>query len=81
MGLMQEDILKVFKDTEALLEGHFILTSGLHSRSYFQCARVFQFPWHAETLCREIADFFRNDRIDLVVSPAVGGIDGIETGI
>jgi orotate phosphoribosyltransferase len=74
MGLTREDILKVFKDSEALLEGHFILTSGLHSGSYFQCAKVFQYPWHAETLCREIADHFRDEEIDVVVSPAVGGI-------
>ena len=74
MGLTRDDILKIFKDTEALLEGHFILTSGLHSGSYFQCAKVFQYPWHAETLCRDIADHFRDDKIDVVVSPAVGGI-------
>jgi orotate phosphoribosyltransferase len=74
MGLKREDILKIFKDTKALLEGHFILTSGLHSDTYFQCALVFQYPWHAETLCREIADHFRGQRIDVVVSPAVGGI-------
>jgi len=74
MNLRREEILKIFKDTEALLEGHFILTSGLHSDKYFQCARVFQYPWHAETLCREIADHFKDERIDVVVSPAVGGI-------
>jgi len=74
MGLTRDDILKIFKDTGALLEGHFILTSGLHSGSYFQCAKVFQYPWHAETLCREIADHFRDAKIDVVVSPAVGGI-------
>jgi orotate phosphoribosyltransferase len=74
MGLEREDISKIFKDTEALLEGHFILTSGLHSNAYFQCALVFQYPWHAETLCREIADHFKDDKINVVVSPAVGGI-------
>lgn len=74
MRLKSEDILKIFTETEALLEGHFILTSGLHSRTYFQCAKVFQYPWHAEILCRDIADFFRDQRIDVVISPAVGGI-------
>lgn len=74
MGLTREDILKIFKDTEAWLEGHFILTSGLHSSTYFQCAKVFQYPWHAETLCQEIAEHFHNQKIDVVVSPAVGGI-------
>lgn len=74
MRLKREEILKIFKETEALLEGHFILTSGLHSDKYFQCAKVFQYPWHAETLCRDIADHFRDEKIDVVVSPAVGGI-------
>jgi orotate phosphoribosyltransferase len=74
MNLKPEEILKIFKETEALLEGHFILTSGLHSDKYFQCAKVFQYPWHAETLCREIADHFKDERIDMVISPAVGGI-------
>jgi orotate phosphoribosyltransferase len=74
MGLTREDILKIFKDTKALLEGHFILTSGLHSNAYFQCAMVFQYPWHAETLCQETTDHFKDQEIDVVVSPAVGGI-------
>ncbi len=74
MKLTQEKILTLFKETEALLEGHFILTSGLHSAAYFQCAKVFQYPWHAETLCREIAAHFKREKIDVVVSPAVGGI-------
>jgi orotate phosphoribosyltransferase len=74
MSLQADDILNIFRDTNALLEGHFILTSGLHSGRYFQCAKVFQYPWHAEKLCTDIADHFKNEKIDLVVSPAVGGI-------
>ena len=74
MALAAEQIMTIFKETGALLEGHFILTSGLHSGTYFQCAKVFQYPWHAEVLCRGIADHFQNEEIDLVVSPAVGGI-------
>ena len=74
MALKPDEILKIFKETEALLEGHFILTSGLHSQTYFQCAQVFQYPWHGETLCRDIADHFKDDKIDVVVSPAVGGL-------
>jgi orotate phosphoribosyltransferase len=74
MALRTEDILKIFKESGALLEGHFILTSGMHSDRYFQCARVFQYPRHAETLCRSIADHFQDEKIDVVVSPAVGGI-------
>ena len=74
MALTQDAVLELFRETRALLEGHFILTSGLHSGAYFQCAQVFQYPWHAETLCQDIADHFRDDKIDVVVSPAVGGI-------
>lgn len=74
MGLKSDEILRIFKETGALLEGHFILTSGLHSGTYFQCAKVFQYPWHAEVLCKDIADHFRGEKIDVVVSPAVGGI-------
>ncbi len=74
MPLKEEEILRIFKETEALLEGHFILTSGLHSDRYFQCARVLQYPWHAEALCRGIADHFKDWKIGAVVSPAVGGI-------
>jgi orotate phosphoribosyltransferase len=74
MSLNEEEILRIFKETKALLEGHFILTSGLHSNRYFQCAKVLQYPWHAEALCRGIADHFTGRKIDAVVSPAVGGI-------
>lgn len=74
MSLSRDAILNLFRGTKALLEGHFLLTSGLHSNTYFQCAKVFQYPWHAETLCRPIADHFKHQNIELVVSPAVGGI-------
>jgi orotate phosphoribosyltransferase len=74
MALSSDEILRIFKETEALLEGHFILTSELHSAKYFQCAKVFQYPWHAETLCKDIAHHFAGESIDLVISPAVGGI-------
>jgi orotate phosphoribosyltransferase len=70
----KEKALAIFKASGALLEGHFRLTSGLHSPNYFQCARVLQFPPYAEALCQEIADRFRGDHIDVVISPAIGGI-------
>jgi orotate phosphoribosyltransferase len=80
MSLAREQILTIFRETGALLEGHFILTSGLHSASYFQCAKVFQYPRHAETLCKELTLRFADSRISTVVSPAVGGIvTGFET--
>jgi orotate phosphoribosyltransferase len=74
MMLSSQDIVSIFKETGALLDGHFILTSGMHSASYFQCAKVFQYPWHAEKLCRAIAQHHQDKAIDVVVSPAIGGI-------
>ena len=52
--MTHDEILEIFKKTGALLEGHFQLTSGLHSPHYFQCARVLQYPGHARALCSEI---------------------------
>lgn len=75
------DLLAIFRETGALLEGHFQLTSGLHSDRYFQCAKVLQYPRHTERLCGMIAERFRDARIDLVIAPALGGIVvGQETG-
>lgn len=74
-------ILKIFKDTEALLEGHFILTSGRRSAVYFQCAKVLQYPRHLTSLATMIADHFKNQAIDYVISPAIGGVVvGTEVG-
>lgn len=72
--MTKEQALQIFKDSGALLEGHFLLTSGLHSPQYFQCAKVLQYPQYAEKLCRVIADHFRDQKIDCVISPAIGGI-------
>jgi len=69
-----EQALQLFRETEALLEGHFQLTSGLHSPQYFQCAKVLQYPHHAEKLCRVAQQNFSPQRIDAVMAPAVGGI-------
>jgi orotate phosphoribosyltransferase len=69
-----EELLKIFRDTGALLEGHFQLTSGLHSNQYFQCAKVLQYPRHCESLCGVIAGEFVQAGIDVVVAPALGGI-------
>jgi orotate phosphoribosyltransferase len=70
----REDILKIFRSTGALLEGHFQLTSGLHSPQYFQCAKVLQYPLYAELFCKEIVDHFRSKKLDAVIAPALGGI-------
>jgi orotate phosphoribosyltransferase len=71
---VDERVLQLLRHTGALLEGHFLLTSGLHSGSYVQCAKVLQYPQHAEALGRWIADTFRHTTVDAVISPAVGGI-------
>jgi orotate phosphoribosyltransferase len=74
MSLSETEILGIFKKTEALLEGHFLLTSGRHSNVYFQCAKVLQYPAYMEKICSNIAEYFLNYEIDTVISPAIGGI-------
>jgi orotate phosphoribosyltransferase len=69
-----EEVLAIFKETGALLEGHFQLTSGLHSNQYFQCAKVLQYPRYCELLCGDIAAQFSPGTVDVVVAPAMGGI-------
>ena len=59
-----DSYIKMFKDSGALLEGHFVLTSGRHSSSYFQCAKLLQHPKYLESLSSAIADHFINDEID-----------------
>ena len=70
--MKREKIMQIFLQTGALLQGHFILTSGRHSSQYMQCARVLQYPDHTETLARIIARHYNNERIDTVIAPAVG---------
>jgi orotate phosphoribosyltransferase len=69
-----ERVVQLLRHTGALLDGHFLLTSGLHSGSYVQCAKVLQYPQHAEALGRWIAESFRGTLVDVVLSPAIGGI-------
>ena len=70
----KNDILEIFRSTGALLDGHFVLTSGRHSDTYFQCAKVLQYPEYLTLFGRIIADHFEDDKIDTVISPAIGGI-------
>jgi orotate phosphoribosyltransferase len=70
----RQKVLDLFRETDALLEGHFQLTSGLHSNQYFQCAKVLQYPRHAELLCGDISKHFHGYRVDVVIAPALGGI-------
>jgi len=78
-----DDVLQIFRDCGALLEGHFILSSGLRSPVFLQKARVFQYPDKAEKLCRALAEKLRAEGygdVSKIVSPAVGGIiPGYET--
>lgn len=67
-------VMSVFEETGALLNGHFLLTSGLHSPNYLQCAKVLQHTRHAETLGRGLAERFRDSGAQVVVAPAIGGI-------
>src|SRR5438067_2401955 len=72
--MTRDELLDVFKRSGALLEGHFRLTSGLHSSGYLQCALVLQHPQHAEALGRALGERTRGLRPTLVLSPALGGI-------
>ena len=73
-----EDVLKIFEENDALLKGHFQLTSGLHSDRYLQCALVLQHPAIAERLGAELAARAKADPeiapVDLVIAPALGGV-------
>ena len=68
------EILELFHNASALLDGHFLLRSGLHSRQYFQCALVLQYPRLAERLCGELAAKLKNAGAQTVISPAMGGL-------
>ena len=70
----EKDILKIFEKEKAYLKGHFLLSSGLHSPNYMQCALVLQKPWVAEKLCKELAKKMRSYKIDTVIGPALGGM-------
>ena len=72
--MTEDKVLTLMKDLGALHSGHFLLSSGLHSDTYFQCAKILQFPELARELGAAMADFFADTACDLVVSPAMGGI-------
>jgi orotate phosphoribosyltransferase len=74
MSLSQTDILDLFRQTKALLHGHFILRSGLHSREFFQCALLLRDTAVAEKICGALADKLRDTECSTVISPALGGI-------
>ena len=74
--LSYKDSLKILKETNALLDGHFILSSGLHSAQYVQCAQLLSKPYMAEEFCKSLAEKISIEfkEIDLILSPAMGGI-------
>ena len=74
--LSLKNSLAVLKKTEALKEGHFILSSGLHSSQYIQCAKLLSFPKYADKLCKSLSSQIRKNfqKIDIILAPAMGGI-------
>ncbi|HCJ90366.1 MAG TPA: orotate phosphoribosyltransferase [Acidaminococcaceae bacterium] len=72
--LSEQDVLHMLEETKAVLHGHFLLTSGLHSPMYVEKFNVLQHPEYTERLCQEIAERYAGDHIELVVGPTTGGI-------
>ena len=68
--------LSILKKTDALLEGHFVLSSGLHSPKYIQCAKLLSFPNKASLICKSLANKIKKNykKIDLILAPAMGGV-------
>jgi orotate phosphoribosyltransferase len=69
-----KDILQIFRDSDALLEGHFKLTSGKHSDIYYEKFMILKRPRLCERVCAALAEMFENDRVELVVGPTTGGV-------
>ena len=67
-------MIELLKQTDALLEGHFLLSSGKHSNRYVQCARILRYPDKAEAILKPVAEKLKEMKIDLLVGPAMGGI-------
>jgi len=72
--LTRERVEEVLSDAGVLLNGHFLLTSGRHSNQYMQCAKILQYPWYATELVGDLAETFKNDAVDVVIAPAMGGV-------
>ena len=74
--LSHKESLNILRKTNALLEGHFVLSSGLHSSKYIQCAKLLSFPSKAEKICKSLSNKIKKTfkNIDLILSPAMGGI-------
>ena len=74
--LSYSESLKILKETNALLEGHFVLSSGLHSKQYVQCAKLLSYPAKAQIICNSLCEKIKSNfkKIDIILSPAIGGI-------
>ena len=74
--LSYKESLKILKETNALLEGHFVLSSGLHSKEYIQCAKLLSHPNQANIICKSLSEKIKKNfkDIDMILSPAIGGI-------
>lgn len=72
--MTNEQVLEIFKKTRGVLKGHFLLTSGRHSDSYMQCAKLFTYPAESEKLCSALSKKLSGINADFVLSPAIGGI-------
>ena len=74
--LSHKKSLNILKKTNALLDGHFVLSSGLHSSKYVQCAKLLSFPKKAELICKSLANKIKKNltKVDLILAPAMGGI-------
>ena len=74
--LSYKESLKILKETNALLEGHFVLSSGLHSKQYIQCAKLLSHPQQASIICKSLSEKINEKikEIDIILAPAVGGI-------
>ena len=72
--MTEQEIIRILEESGALLTGHFQLRSGLHSNRFFQAALLLQYPDKAETVCRFLAEQYKHEKIDAVISPAVGGL-------
>ena len=72
--MTETEVKQLFIETGAIMEGHFLLTSGLHSPLYVEKFQVLQHPKHTEALCKALAERFSQDKVELVIGPITGGI-------
>ncbi len=72
--MTRDEIIAILKEAEVLLEGHFLLTSGRHSAKYLQCAKIFRNTKYAEPLCKELADKYKDEGVEIVIGPAMGAV-------